>query len=83
MSTLDIPALLDRLCYRHPSVLVDAVEAHEPGKRLVARKNVTIDEDFFQGHFPGVPLMPGVLMLETLTQVAAALVLERDRPVRM
>ncbi len=83
MSTLDIPSLLDRLCYRHPSVLVDAVEAHEPGKRLVARKNVTIDEDFFQGHFPGVPLMPGVLMLETLTQVAAALVLEREGPVPM
>ncbi len=83
MSTLDIPALLDRLCYRHPSVLVDAIEAHEPGKRLVAHKNVTIDEDFFQGHFPGVPLMPGVLMLETLTQVAAALVLEREGPVPM
>ena len=44
-----------------------------PGRRLVAHKNVTINEDFFQGHFPGVPLMPGVLMLETLTQVAAAL----------
>jgi UDP-N-acetylglucosamine acyltransferase len=64
-------------------VLVDAVEAHEPGKRLVAHKNVTVDEDFFQGHFPGVPLMPGVLMLETLTQVAAALVLEREGPMPM
>ena len=78
--SLDIPALLERLCYRHPSVLVDAVEMHEPGKRLVAHKNVTINEDFFQGHFPGVPLMPGVLMLETLTQVAAALLLEREGP---
>jgi UDP-N-acetylglucosamine acyltransferase len=49
----------------------------------VAHKNVTINEDFFQGHFPGVPLMPGVLMLETLTQVAAALVLEREGPMPM
>jgi UDP-N-acetylglucosamine acyltransferase len=61
-------------------VLVDAIAEHEPGVRLVAHKNVTINEDFFQGHFPGVPLMPGVLMLETLTQVAAALVLEREGP---
>jgi UDP-N-acetylglucosamine acyltransferase len=80
VSTLDISALLDRLCYRHPSLLVDAIVEHERGRRLVAHKNVTINEDFFQGHFPGVPLMPGVLMLETLTQVAAALVLDREGP---
>ena len=80
---IDIPALLDRLCYRHPSVLVDAIAEHEPGRRLVAHKNVTVNEDFFQGHFPGVPLMPGVLMLETLTQVAAALLLEREGPLPM
>jgi UDP-N-acetylglucosamine acyltransferase len=80
---LDIPVLLDRLCYRHPSLLVDAIAEHEPGKRLVAHKNVTVSEDFFQGHFPGVPLMPGVLMLETLTQVAAALLLDREGPMPM
>ena len=80
---IDIPVLLDRLCYRHPSLLVDGIAEHEPGKRLVAYKNVTVNEDFFQGHFPGVPLMPGVLMLETLTQVAAALLLERDGPMSM
>ena len=80
---IDIPVLLDRLCYRHPSVLVDAIAEHEPGRRLVAHKNVTVNEDFFQGHFPGVPLMPGVLMLETLTQVAAALLLEREGPLPM
>jgi UDP-N-acetylglucosamine acyltransferase len=78
--SLDIPVLLDRLCYRHPSVLVDAVTEYEPGLRLVAHKNVTVNEDFFQGHFPGTPLMPGVLMLETLTQVAAALLVEREGP---
>ena len=76
-SVIDIPILLDRLCYRYPSLLVDAIIEHEPGKRLVAVKNVTISEEFFQGHFPGAPLMPGVLMLESLSQVAAILLLER------
>ena len=71
--TLNIPEAIDRLCYRYPSALVDAVTEHEPGKRLVAVKNVTVNEDFFQGHFPGTPLMPGVLMIETLAQVATLL----------
>ena len=80
---IDVPVLLDRLCYRHPSLLVDGIAEHEPGRRLVAHKNVTVNEDFVQGHFPGAPLMPGVLMLETLTQVAAALLLEREGPMPM
>jgi UDP-N-acetylglucosamine acyltransferase len=57
--------------------MFDAVTEHERGRRLVAVKNVTVNEEFFQGHFPGMPLMPAVLMIETLTQVAAVLVLER------
>jgi UDP-N-acetylglucosamine acyltransferase len=71
--SLNISDSIDRLCYRYPSALVDAVTEHEPGKRLVAVKNVTVNEDFFQGHFPGTPLMPGVLMIETLAQVATLL----------
>jgi UDP-N-acetylglucosamine acyltransferase len=72
----NIVQTIDRLCYRYPSALVDAVTEHEPGKRLVAVKNVTVNEDFFQGHFPGTPLMPGVLMIETLAQVATLLLVQ-------
>lgn len=73
--TQTIPEAVDRLCYRYPSLLVDAVADHDPGHRLVAYKNVSVNEDFFQGHFPGAPLMPGVLMVETLAQAAAVLLL--------
>jgi UDP-N-acetylglucosamine acyltransferase len=74
---IDLPALLDRVDFRYPSFLIDAVAEHEAGVRLVAIKNVTVSEEFFQGHFPGTPLMPGVLMIEALAQVASVLVLER------
>ena len=77
MADIDIPLVLDRLNYRYPSVLVDTITEHDAGRRLVAVKNVTVNEEFFQGHFPGAPLLPAVLMLESLTQVASLLLLYR------
>ncbi len=75
---INIPSLLERLRHRYPSYLVDVVAEYVPDSRIVAIKNVTVNEEFFQGHFPGVPLMPGVLMLETLIQVGALLLLHRE-----
>lgn len=73
--SLDIPVLLGRLNHRYPSLLVDSVVEHEPGRRVTAVKNVTVNEEYFQGHFAGNPLMPGVMMIETLVQVATLLLL--------
>jgi len=70
------PDVLERLAHRFPSRLVDAVAEHQPGQRLVAFKNVTVNEDFFQGHFPSKPLMPAVLMIEALAQAATLLLLD-------
>ena len=75
---IHLSALLDRVDRRYPSFLIDAVADHDRGTRLVGVKNVTVSEEFFQGHFPGSPLMPGVLMIEALTQVAAVLILDRE-----
>ena len=77
---MHIPPVLEHLAYRYPSVLVDAITELEPGRRIVAVKNVTVNEEFFQGHFPGTPLMPGVLMIESLSQVATLLLFHDDDP---
>jgi UDP-N-acetylglucosamine acyltransferase len=69
---------VDRISYRYPSPLIDAVLEHEPGVRLVAVKNLSVSEEFFQGHFPGAPVLPAVLMIEALMQAAAVLVLEHE-----
>ena len=70
---MDIHQILKKLPHRYPILLVDRVIALEKGKSIKALKNVTINEPFFQGHFPYRPVMPGVLMLEALAQAAALL----------
>ncbi len=70
---LDVEAIQRLLPHRPPVLLVDRIVALEPGKRAVGWKSVTMNEPFFQGHFPGHPVMPGVLILEALAQTAAVL----------
>ncbi|MBI2914303.1 MAG: 3-hydroxyacyl-ACP dehydratase FabZ [Firmicutes bacterium] len=67
---LDIPEIWRRLPHRYPFLLVDRVTELEEGKRAVGIKNVTANEPFFSGHYPGRPIMPGVLIVECLAQVA-------------
>lgn len=71
--TMDIHAILESLPHRYPFLLVDRVLSLEPGKEIVALKNVTINEPFFPGHYPHHPVMPGVLIIEAMAQVAALL----------
>jgi 3-hydroxyacyl-[acyl-carrier-protein] dehydratase len=71
--TLDICAIKKLLPHRYPMLLVDRVLDYELGKSIVAIKNVTVNEEFFNGHFPHKPVMPGVLMIEALAQAAALL----------
>lgn len=73
MSTLDITEILKYLPHRYPFLLVDRVVEIEEGKRIVALKNVTMNEPFFPGHFPHHPVMPGVLIVEAMAQAAAVL----------
>lgn len=70
---MDIDEIMQYLPHRYPFLLVDRVLSLEPGKSIVALKNVTINEPFFAGHFPHQPIMPGVLILEALAQTSAIL----------
>ena len=70
---LSIQEILRHLPHRYPFLLVDRVQSYVPGKTLTAIKNITANEPFFSGHFPGRPILPGVLILEAIAQAAAIL----------
>ncbi len=70
---LDIQTILKHLPHRYPFLLVDRILEWEPDKKIIGLKNVTINEPFFQGHFPNAPIMPGVLILEAMAQVGGVL----------
>src|ERR1039457_3275633 len=73
--TFDIQEILGLLPHRYPFLLIDRVVEFERAKRLVAIKNVTFNEPFFQGHFPGYPIMPGVLVIEAMAQSGAIIMM--------
>jgi len=75
---MDIQQIMKVLPHRYPFLLVDRIEEVEEGKKAFGYKNVTINEPFFQGHFPGHPIMPGVLILEAMAQVGGAYVSVSD-----
>lgn len=72
---MNIKEIMEILPHRYPFLLIDRVEEIEEGQRAVAYKNVTMNEPFFQGHFPGEPIMPGVLITEALAQTGAVAIL--------
>jgi 3-hydroxyacyl-[acyl-carrier-protein] dehydratase len=81
--TFDIQEIMGFLPHRYPFLLIDRVVEFEPAKRVVAIKNVTVNEPFFQGHFPDYPIMPGVLVIEAMAQAGAIIMLaeipDRDK----
>jgi 3-hydroxyacyl-[acyl-carrier-protein] dehydratase len=76
VNAMDIYEILKYLPHRYPFILVDRVVSYEPGERITALKNVSINEPYFIGHFPHYPVMPGVLIVEALAQAAALLTLK-------
>lgn len=75
---LGVKEIEEIIPHRHPFLLVDKIIELEPGKRAVGKKCITFDEYFFRGHYPGEPVMPGVLMIEALAQVGAVCILSCD-----
>ena len=77
LRTLDVNAIRKAIPHRYPFLLVDKVEVLEEDKRAIGTKMVTVNEHFFEGHFPGHPIMPGVLILEALAQTACVMLLSK------
>lgn len=75
MNQKDISHIMSILPHRYPMLLVDRILEIEPGKRVKGLKNVTINEEFFQGHYPGMPIMPGVLIVEAIAQAGAVMLI--------
>lgn len=73
VNTMEIQEIMEHLPHRYPMLLIDRVLSVDPGKEVIALKNVTINEPFFAGHFPHYPVMPGVLIVEAMAQAAALL----------
>ena len=76
LDEIDVRRIMEHLPHRYPMLLVDRVIDFEPGRRIVGLKNVTINEPFFRGHFPGHPIMPGVLVIEAMAQVGGLLLMD-------
>jgi len=74
--TYDVQKIMEVLPHRYPFIMIDRIIELVPGEKVVALKNVTINEPFFQGHFPGEPIMPGVLIIEAMGQAGAVLAAE-------
>jgi UDP-3-O-[3-hydroxymyristoyl] N-acetylglucosamine deacetylase/3-hydroxyacyl-[acyl-carrier-protein] dehydratase len=73
---VDIQKIMEYLPHRYPMLLIDRIIDFEPGKRIVGIKNVTINEPFFQGHYPGHPIMPGVLIIEAMAQAGGLMLMD-------
>jgi 3-hydroxyacyl-[acyl-carrier-protein] dehydratase len=78
MLSLDVKGIMEIIPHRYPFLFIEKVEELEPGKRAIGYKNVSINEQVFQGHFPGEPILPGVIQIEACAQVGAVVILSLD-----